>query len=470
MTEAYLGENVSITGTCGYIFGGCSSLQKLTLPAFSMGDAETNWVLHRLFGSTTDAVPAALTDVTVTGGTAIPNSYFYNLNQLESISYPDNITAISSQAFSGCTKLTDLPLPETLTAIGNHAFFNCTSAAFGNLVIPASVTTIGSYAFCNCTGITTLAIPCENEATVASFAFSGCSNITEAYLGENVSITGTCGYIFGGCSSLQKLTLPAFSMGDAETNWVLHRLFGSTASTVPAALTNIIVTGGTETPANYFSNLAQITAVTLPTELETVNSNAFKGCTGLSAAHLIGEASDWDNVTISENGNAPLLALVRGGHPLVICAGPYDETVAAGDTAKFWAFAAGKYELAYQWQYSADDGATWVDIDADTEIIAFTAAAEQNGWLYRCVVTDDHDNTAYSDAALLIITEAETQFLLGDVDLNGVVEEADAILLAQFLTSDPNAVITDAGLINADVNQDGIIDLADITAITQMIG
>ena len=291
--------------------------------------------------------------------------------------------------------------------------------------------------------------------------------MTEAYLGENVTCAGSYCYIFSSCSAMEKLTIPAFNMGSAHSNWRLYMLFGSTASNVPTSLSEVIVTGGTEIPNHYFSSLTHLSSVTLPAELETVNSYAFNNCTGLTAAYLIGEDSDWDNVTISETGNAPLLALVRSGRPLVICAGPYDVTVEEGDLANFFVYAAGKYDLAFQWQYSEDDGATWVDTDVRTAAIAFAAEAELNGRLYRCIVTDDQENSEISSEALLTVTERTTLFLLGDVDLNGVVEQADAILLTHYLTEDPTAVISDAGLINADVNMDGIIDMMDIALITQ---
>ena len=57
---------------------------------------------------------------------------------------------------------------------------------------------------------------------------------------------------------------------------------------------------------------------------------------------------------------------------------------------------------------------------------------------------------------------------LGDVDLNGKVEEADATLLFLFLGENASAVITREGLDNADVDMDGVLTLLDVSKILQM--
>lgn len=57
----------------------------------------------------------------------------------------------------------------------------------------------------------------------------------------------------------------------------------------------------------------------------------------------------------------------------------------------------------------------------------------------------------------------------GDVDENGSVNVADAVLLAQFNTEVPGTVVTAEGLDNADVNADGELNVLDVTALLEKI-
>jgi len=57
----------------------------------------------------------------------------------------------------------------------------------------------------------------------------------------------------------------------------------------------------------------------------------------------------------------------------------------------------------------------------------------------------------------------------GDVTLDCTVDVSDAVLTARFCAEDREAVITDQGKQNADVNQDGNITLDDVTVILRKI-
>ena len=62
-----------------------------------------------------------------------------------------------------------------------------------------------------------------------------------------------------------------------------------------------------------------------------------------------------------------------------------------------------------------------------------------------------------------------TVYKAGDVNLDGTVDVCDAVLLSRFCTEDAGAVITEQGLDNADVNEDGNITLDDMAAILRKI-
>ena len=52
---------------------------------------------------------------------------------------------------------------------------------------------------------------------------------------------------------------------------------------------------------------------------------------------------------------------------------------------------------------------------------------------------------------------------------HGIARITDAVLLARFCSEDSEAVITNQGKQNADVNGSGNIDLDDVTAILRKI-
>ena len=59
--------------------------------------------------------------------------------------------------------------------------------------------------------------------------------------------------------------------------------------------------------------------------------------------------------------------------------------------------------------------------------------------------------------------------LSGDATCNNVVDVSDAVLAAKFATGDSEAVITDQGKLNADLDGDGSVTLDDVTLILKII-
>jgi hypothetical protein len=91
--------------------------------------------------------------------------------------------------------------------------------------------------------------------------------------------------------------------------------------------------------------------------------------------------------------------------PPTITHQPANHTVAAGRNVKFTAAAGGRPEPTVQWQVSSDGGKTFNDIAGATRrTLAFTAAAGQNGDLYRAVFTNPAGQ-AVTDAVQLVIAE-----------------------------------------------------------------
>lgn len=68
-----------------------------------------------------------------------------------------------------------------------------------------------------------------------------------------------------------------------------------------------------------------------------------------------------------------------------------------------------------------------------------------------------------------VAVEPSTATVLGDVDCDGYVKVNDVILLNRFLSEDKAAVITDQGMLNADMNGDGDATATDAAAILKIL-
>ena len=90
------------------------------------------------------------------------------------------------------------------------------------------------------------------------------------------------------------------------------------------------------------------------------------------------------------------------GRPSILSQ-PDSLSIMEGRTGKFEVDAYGE-NLTYSWEYSTDNGSTWVSIrNSNTKAYEILATLPMNGYRYRCVVTNDL-GTATSDAATLTVT------------------------------------------------------------------
>lgn len=75
--------------------------------------------------------------------------------------------------------------------------------------------------------------------------------------------------------------------------------------------------------------------------------------------------------------------------------------------------------------------------------------------------------SASSETTTTAVPEAAVQY--GNVNCSEGVDVADAVLLARYIAQDPDAKISDVGLLNADVDHSGTTDAADVALLLQYI-
>ncbi len=169
---------------------------------------------------------------------------------IEQVILPDGITSIGDYAFFNHRQLTTISLPSSLTRIGMYAFAR---NAFSSIAIPDAVTYIDDYAFAYATNISSIDLP------------------------KNLSYLGTD--VFINCSALKTVNYNAVNC-QLPDNYDTSNPFYSVRSQITSF--NI----GNEVqvlPAGLCYKMTNISSVTLPLSLTTLNGNAFYGCSKLTA-------------------------------------------------------------------------------------------------------------------------------------------------------------------------------------------
>ena len=294
-----------VTSIDSWAFSGCSSLTSVTIP-----DGVTS------IGSYAFSNCSGLTSVTIPDGvTSIGSSAFSGCSSLTSVTIGIGVTSIGSGAFSGCRGLTTVTIPDGVTSIGEYAFYNCSGLT--TVTIPDGVTSIGSYAFSNCSGLTSVTIP-DGVTSIGNAAFDGCSGLTSVTIPDDVTSIGSGA--FYGCSGLTSVTIPdgVTSIGSGAFYKVRHIEYHGSATGSPwGAISMNGVTDGdfvfSDSTKHYL--LAYLGAggdITIPSTVDTIGSNAFRGCIGLTSVAIgsgvtyIGEyafynCSGLTSVTIPDN-------------------------------------------------------------------------------------------------------------------------------------------------------------------------
>ena len=144
------------------------------------------------------------------------------------------------------------------------------------------------------------------------------------------------------------------------------------------------------------------------------------------------------------------LLSVRDNGGDIITKQPVSTAVKAGESATFTVAASGS-GLTYQWQYSTNKGTTWNNTSNKTSAYKLTVKQEYNGFMYRCVVTDNSGKSVISDEAILYVVsddcEVKTASIVTDaLPLCGIPVESGG----NYTDSNGQMWICDELIYNAD--------------------
>ena len=437
------------------------------------------------------------------------------------------VTAIGRSAFNQCFDLTHVDLPSTLTYIGVYAFYNCYK--LDNVTIPKGVTTLDIYAFCLCYGsnFNEVVIP-ENVTTVNYGAFYGCSNLSKVTIGGSVNNMGED--VFKNCTSLTKvicnantpptiqsttftsnhysnvqLTVPRLSRSDyqaadywknftsifsAAYDFEKDGIFYNITTTNPATVAVTYMTtnynsysGEVNIPATVeyggvtytvttigtraFQQSKGMTSVTMPNTIKTIGSYAFYYCQGLTNVIIPNSVE-----TIGSNAFWICDALTQVVIPNSV------QTI--GSMAFRNCSALKRIVIG---ENVTSIGATCFHFDPElTEIICLAptpptvSVTEDFFSNYNAILRvpyGSHD--AYCAAspwnllAGIVSEDVIEPSISGDVNNDGAINVSDVTALINIVMSSAGNSSVASSNAAQDVNGDGAINVSDVTALINML-
>lgn len=195
------------------------------------------------------------------------------------------VTSIGSHAFYYCANLKSIDISNSVEKICDCAFANCTGLT--NVSVGNSVKSIEQYAFLGCSGLKNIVIP-NSVTSIGQNAFEDCTNL------ECVTIPNTalCGDRFiDDCNSLNCININIIDFSRDNTiypqkafNWIKYHYYYN----------NEEITGSYKLPKDcktlgeyLLAACEGLTSVTIPQSINTIEKNAFLGCSNLKDVYLL---------------------------------------------------------------------------------------------------------------------------------------------------------------------------------------
>lgn len=438
-----------VTGSVS--FSGCSNLTNVDIPD-SVTGVSFVWCSSLTSVNIPDSVTEIgsfigctnLTSINIPDGvTSIENATFWSCESLTSITIPNSVTSIGADAFRVCSNLTDITIPNSVKSIGDGAFYDCSSlksivipdgvtsigystfwgcSSLTSVVIPDSVTDIEYVAFLDCSSLTDIVFP-DSLTSIGAAAFTNCSSLTSIKIPKN--LTTIDDFAFDNCSNLSEFIVdpknPSFSsedgvLFDKGKETLLHCPAKKSGTyTIPNGIKNI--------DRCAFSNCENLTSIIIPDSVTTIDDSAFYGCSNLTSVMIPKSVTSIGDCVVSSDR--------LNGLTDVYYEGTEDE----------W------NQISIKSNISPD-----ITIHYNSEPITTTTT-----------VTTSSPSTTTTTTT----TKPVYDNIYGDINLDGVVDLTDAIMLNKQVAG--VIMFTSVQQKNADCYRDGSIDDKDTTALMQFV-
>lgn len=250
-------DNSKLNAIDNSVFYDCHSLENIVLPN-TITEID-NSAFYNCISLKEMLLPNSLTK--------LGSSVFYGCKSLAKVNIPNQLTSIPDAIFSGCTDLVEIvidsdnpnytsidgvlynkdvselllcpagisqiTIPSTVISLNNYCFSGCNKLS--NIEISSNVNKLGNYCFCNCTNLTSIQIP-TSVTSLGYGCFYGCTNLKSIMFSPDNSIK--LGYfydMFNGCTSLESLDLSSL---DSNEMYQIGNLFKDCKNLKKIDLTN----------------------------------------------------------------------------------------------------------------------------------------------------------------------------------------------------------------------------------------
>lgn len=292
LTSVTLPQSIAKMGP--YAFDHCSGLTRVNISNLAawcnitfQSSASSNPLCygHHLYLNGTE-----VTDLTVPSGVQqLAQFVFYGCEGLTSVTIPNSVTSIGWSCFSGCTNLKTVNLGSGLTSIANYAFAGSTTLTSLTCLATTPPTMSASTVFTDATySGASLTVPKDHLSDYQSANYwSNFSSILEAPY--NFMVDGIYYKITG--SNTVEVTYK-------DSNYNSYSGSVNIPSSVTFNGTNYQVTA---IGNHAFSQSENLTSVTIPPTVTLIDTEAFGYCSGLTRVNISNLAA-W--CKISFKGNA----------------------------------------------------------------------------------------------------------------------------------------------------------------------
>ena len=472
----------SVTRIGEFTFSGCESLKSITIPD------GIEWICQHTFARCTSLTSVIIPDSV----TSIDTSAFSDCTSLKSITIPDSVTSIDSSAFKDCRSLTSIKIPDSVTSIESSTFEFCTSLT--SIAIPNSVTSIESSAFYCCTSLTSITIP-DSVASIGDYTFASCTSLTSITIPDSVTRIGE--FTFSGCESLKSITIPdsVTSIGEGAfrdcTNLTSITIPDSVASIGEGAfrdctnltsisIPDIVASIGEST----FENCTSLTSITIPNSVTSIGDYTFNNCKSLTIITIPDSVTSIGDYTFRNCTSLTSITIPDSVTSIGECAFMYCENLTIygykNTAAEEYALNNGFEFINLAEERTLTDKASSISVsgvvnsNADLNVSKLENTYEKSVATYD--ITLQKDGIAIQpDGAITIkipsdVKDCKVMWLKDDgtaEDMNAEYIDGCYVFTTDHLSV--YALVQDKTILTGDANQDGIIDVNDVTYLQMHI-
>ena len=405
--------------------------------------------------------------------TAVGRAAFYKCTGLTSVTLPNTITEIGYAAFYNCSALTSIDIPSGVTTLGDFCFMYCSSLQ--NITLPNGITDIPVQCFVFCTSLSSVNIP-GTVKEIANFAFYGCDNL------ESVTIQNGVERIlqdaFSACVSLQTMTYPA-SVTMIVTP-VLDDCYSLTTINVDPANTHyrsvdgVLFTASMDTLLRFPQN-KPLTYYQIPAGVKVIGYLSFKDCCMLQSvvipqgATAIDYGGFYGCITL-EGIDVPNGVTSIGTSAFYGCSSMTFVNLPSTLTSLgFYAFH-GVPDLATIKIAATTPPVCKIYVDEDDDEVIEPFKEDHYSYVDLLVplgCAQLYRNTdVWKKFTHITETEFPADFIRGDVNNDGKVNINDVTALINYLLSKNASAIN---LQAADASQDGNVNINDVTTLIKYL-